>query len=77
MLAGLSVTRDRVAGTEGPLLGLHDTTECSFKRQEKAAIGLLRKLPMQSAFGMQVVACGILMHSSLVSRSGMVETPRL
>jgi hypothetical protein len=47
-------------------LVLHDTTEFSFTRQEKTAIGLLRQLPMQSAFGAQVVACGILMHSSLV-----------
>jgi Transposase DNA-binding/Transposase Tn5 dimerisation domain len=67
ILAGhFQATRDRVAATQGPLLVLHDTTEFSFKRQEQTVIGLLRKLPMQSAFGAQVVACGILMHSSLV-----------
>lgn len=67
ILAGhFQATRDRVAATQGPLLVLHDTTEFSFKRQEQTAIGLLRKLPMQSAFGAQIVACGILMHSSLV-----------
>jgi hypothetical protein len=67
ILAGhFQATRDRVAATEGSLLVLHDTTEFSFKRQEQTAVGLLRKLPMQSAFGAQLVACGILMHSSLV-----------
>jgi len=30
------------------------------------AIGLLRRLPLQRAFGGQIVACGILMHSSLI-----------
>jgi hypothetical protein len=67
MLAGhFQATRDRVAATAGPVLVLHDTTEFSFTRQEQTAIGLLRQLPMQSAFGAQLVACGILMHSSLV-----------
>jgi hypothetical protein len=67
ILAGhFQATRDRVASAEGLLLVLHDTTEFSFKRQEQTAIGLLRKLPMQSAFGSSVLACGILMHSSLV-----------
>jgi hypothetical protein len=58
-------TRERVAATEGPLLVLQDTTEFSCNRQEQAAIGLLRQLPMQSACSAQVLACGILMHSSL------------
>jgi hypothetical protein len=67
ILAGhFQATRERVAATPGPLLVLHDTTEFSFTRQEQTALGLLRKLPMQSAFGAQLVACGILMHSSLV-----------
>jgi hypothetical protein len=67
MLAGhFQATRDRVAATGGPLVVLHDTTEFSFTRREKTTIGLLRQLPMQSAFGEQIVACGILMHSSLV-----------
>jgi transposase-like protein len=47
MLAGhFHSTRERVKAREGPVLGLHDTTEFSFKRQEQAASGLLRKLPM-------------------------------
>jgi hypothetical protein len=67
ILAGhFESTRDRVEATAGPLLVLHDTTEFSFTRQEKTAIGLLRHLPMQSAFGSRVVACGILMPSSLI-----------
>src|SRR5262245_39409640 len=67
ILAGhFQATRDRAAATEGPLLVLHDTTEFSFTRRNGAAIGLLRKLPIQSACGAPVVACGILMHSSLV-----------
>jgi hypothetical protein len=66
ILAGhFQSTRERVKATEGPILVLHDTTEFSFTRQEQTAIGLLRKLPVQSAFGSRVLACGILMHSSL------------
>jgi hypothetical protein len=73
MLAGhFQSTRERVKATEGLVLVLRDTKEFSCKRQEKAALGLLRTLSMQSAFGMQVVACGILMHSSLVVASGGV-----
>src|SRR5215510_11475173 len=67
MLAGhFPATRDRVAATEGPLLVLQDTTEFSFTRRNGAAIGLLRKLPIQSACGAPVVAGGMLMHSSLI-----------
>ena len=52
ILAGhFQATRERAAATEGPLLVLHDTTEFSFTRQEKTAIGLLRRLPLQRAFG--------------------------
>jgi hypothetical protein len=41
ILAGhFQATRERAAATEGPLLVLHDTTEFSFTRQEKTAIGL-------------------------------------
>src|ERR1043165_8309270 len=51
ILAGhFQATRERVAATDGPLLVLHDTTEFSFTRQEKTAIGLLRRLPLQRAF---------------------------
>src|SRR5262249_20703680 len=67
ILAGhFQATRDRAAAAEGPLLVLHDTTEFSFTRRNGAAIGLLRKLPIQSACGAPVVVCGILMHASLV-----------
>ena len=67
ILAGhFQATRDRAAATEGPLLVLHDTTDFSFTRRNGAAIGLLRKLPIQSACGAPIVACGMLMHSSLV-----------
>ena len=67
ILAGhFQATRERAAATEGPLLVLHDTTEFSFARQKQTAIGLLRRLPLQRAFGGQIVACGMLMHSSLL-----------
>jgi len=66
ILAGhFQATPDRVAATEGPLLVLHDTTEFSFSRRKPMAIGLLRRMPLQRAFGGQIVAHGILMHSSL------------
>ena len=71
MLAGhFHSTRERVKAREGPVLGLHDTTEFSFKRQEQAASGRLRKLPMQSACGTQVVAGGVLLPSRLVVTTG-------
>src|SRR5262245_55193490 len=67
ILAGhLQATRDRAAATEGPRLVRHDTTEFSFTRRNGAAMGLLRKLPIQSACGTPVVGCGILMHASLL-----------
>jgi len=47
-------------------LVLHDPTEFSFSRQKPMAIGLLRRMPLQRAFGGQIVAQGILMHSSLL-----------
>ena len=49
---------------------LHDTTDFSFKRQERTAIGLLRQLPTQSACGTQVVAGGVLLPSRLVVTTG-------
>lgn len=56
ILAGhFQATRERVAATEGPLLVLPDTSEFSFIRQEKTAIGLLRRMPLQRAFGGQEV----------------------
>jgi hypothetical protein len=71
ILAGhFESTRERFRATDGPVLVLHDTTEFSFKRQDPAAIGVLKKLPVQTVFGCRVFSCGILMHSSLVVTTG-------
>jgi hypothetical protein len=67
ILAGhFESTRARFTATNEPTLILHDTTEFSFKRQDQASIGLLKKLPIQNALGRRATTCGILMHSSLV-----------
>lgn len=61
-------TRDRAASTTEPILVLHDTTEFSYKRENGATVGLLRKTPLfrcRDKRRTQFTVCGILMHSSL------------
>jgi hypothetical protein len=42
ILAGhFQTTRERFAATDGPILVLHDTTEFSYTRESKQAIGIL------------------------------------
>jgi len=42
ILAGhFQATRERFAATDGPILVLHDTTEFSYTRESKEAIGIL------------------------------------
>lgn len=62
-------TRDRFRAEDGTVLVLHDTTEFSFKREEKQAVGVTR----QSCIGRGKdgrprlhTVCGMLLHSSLV-----------
>jgi Transposase DNA-binding len=44
ILAGhFQATRARFAATDGPILVLHDTTEFSYTRESKEAIGILYK----------------------------------
>ena len=69
ILAGhFQATRERFAATEGPILILHDTTEFSYTRESKEAIGILYKVcgrkDEQGRPRLHTV-CGILMHSSL------------
>ena len=61
-------TRDRFAATEEVVLVLHDTTEFSYHRADRQAVGILHR----SAIGLDrdgkprhYVVCGIQMHSSL------------
>ncbi|HLY76037.1 MAG TPA: IS4 family transposase [Planctomycetota bacterium] len=62
-------TRDRFKGTPGTMLVLHDTTELSYQRESKEAIGVTKV-----SFGGKGkddrprlhTICGILQHSSLV-----------
>ena len=70
ILAGhFQSTRERFAATEGPILVLHDTTEFSYTRESKEAIGMLYKScgrkDKEGRPRLHTV-CGILMHSSLV-----------
>ncbi len=72
ILAGhFSSTRDRFAAAKGfPILILHDTTEFSYRHEDTASIGILKKLPTSAGKPgppRYYTSCGILMHSSLVT----------
>lgn len=70
ILAGhFQATRERFAATDGPILILHDTTEFSYTRESKQAIGILYKTcgrKDKDGRPRLHTVCGILMHSSLV-----------
>ena len=70
ILAGhFQATRERFAATDGPILVLHDTTEFSYTRESKKAIGILyRSCGRKDKDGRPRLhtVCGILVHSSLV-----------
>ena len=62
-------TRERVASTSGPVLILHGTTEFTYSRENRKAIGILKtSFTGRDKDGRprQHTVCGILMHSSLV-----------
>jgi hypothetical protein len=69
ILAGhFQATRVRFAATDGPILVLQDTTEFSYTRESKKAIGILYKsCGRKDKDGRPRLhtLCGILMHSSL------------
>ena len=70
MESHFSATASRVAGTEGPILVLHDTSEFAYTRNNDE-IGKIRKLRRNPAADMvggkkYFTQCGILMHASLV-----------
>lgn len=76
ILAGhFQATRERFAATDGPVLVLHDTTEFSYTRESKEAIGILYKsCGRKDKDGRPRLhtLCGILMHSSLaVTEEGL------
>lgn len=69
ILAGhFQATRDRFQATPGTALVLHDTTELSFQRENKQAIGMTTRAYGKGADGRPRLhtVCGILLHSSLV-----------
>ncbi|MBU1699152.1 MAG: IS4 family transposase [Candidatus Eisenbacteria bacterium] len=62
-------TRDRFRATQGVALVLHDTTEFSFQRKNKKAIGVVRKTrggQRKEYMPKAKTVCGMLLHSSLV-----------
>jgi Transposase DNA-binding len=69
ILAGhFASTRSRFAATASPILILHDTTEFTFARKDRAPVGLLHKSfrrKDKKGRPLHSVVCGILMHSSL------------
>jgi len=73
ILAGhFQATRERLAATDGPILVLQDTTEFSYTRESKEAIGLLYKVcgrKDKAGRPRLHTVCGILMHSSLAVTS--------
>ena len=61
-------TGNRVRSCQSPILALHDTTEFSFRRDDKAAVGILCKNPVRNkrdGTPQHTIVCGVLMHSSL------------
>ncbi len=70
ILAGhFHATRERFAAADGPILVLHDTTEFSYTRESRKAIGILYKScgrKDEDGRPRLHTVCGILMHSSLV-----------
>ena len=60
-------TRERLAGTNGLILMLHDTTEFTFKRDRTELIGITKTVNKKGEGGWLTphTICGILMHSSL------------
>jgi len=75
ILAGhFACTRERFSASRSfPLLVLHDTTELSYRHEDTASIGILKKIPAghKGRAGLYT-SCGILMHASLVAtRDGL------
>ncbi len=69
ILAGhFQATRARFEATPGTVLVLHDTTELSFQREKKQAIGVTCRTYGKGRDGRSRLhtVCGILLHSSLV-----------
>ena len=69
ILAGhFQATRDRFQAAPGTVLVLHDTTELSFQREHKHAIGVTTRAYAKGPDGRRRfhTVCGILLHSSLV-----------
>ena len=70
ILAGhFAATRQRVQATEGPILVVHDTTQFTYARESREAIGVLHR--SYAGYGKDGrprlhTVCGVLMHSSLV-----------
>lgn len=61
-------TRHRFAATEEVILILHDTTEFSYHRADRQAVGILHRSPIgldRDGKPRHYVVCGIQMHSSL------------
>jgi hypothetical protein len=71
ILAGhFQSTRDRVAGTDGLVLVLHDTTEFTYQRESSEAIGITKNINSGRDKAGRLrshTVCGILMHSSLAA----------
>jgi hypothetical protein len=61
-------TRDRAAGTDGPIMVLHDTTEFSYRRRRPERVGQTCRVTSGKAKKgrfRQHTVCGLLMHASL------------
>lgn len=63
-----AATRERVRASDGPVLVLQDTTEFTFPRESREAVGLPRRVNSGRDKAGQVrmhTLCGLLMHASL------------
>jgi hypothetical protein len=73
ILAGhFQSTRERTIASDGPVLVLHDTTEFSYQREDRDAIGITKSINSgwdKAGRLRSHTVCGILMHSSLAVTS--------
>lgn len=76
ILAGhFAATRQRAQATKGPILVVHDTTQFTYARESRQAIGVLHR--SCAGYGKDGrprlhTVCGVLMHSSLaLTREGL------
>ncbi|MGH1587918.1 IS4/Tn5 family transposase DNA-binding protein [Methylobacterium phyllosphaerae] len=74
-----AATRERVRASDGTVLVLQDTTEFTFQRESREAVGITRRVNSGRDKAGQVrlhTLCGLLMHGSLAVTTDGLDLPR-